>query len=142
MPKVLIADTLKGRGVSFMEPQAMDPEEPLYKFHSGAPPVELYDAALTELLRGLDGQLAESGQEPVALKALLVIAGEFQHRDMGGCQIEWRRNPRFARFLPARRTQAPAIPRLQARKPRRGCRTTFRLSKRGGGRLGATPGCS
>jgi transketolase len=34
-PKVVIADTVKGRGVSFME--AFGPEEKFYGFHSGAP---------------------------------------------------------------------------------------------------------
>src|SRR5262245_53435909 len=45
-PKVLIADTVKGRGVSFMEgPSALGASE-LYLFHSGAPPEQQYTAAL------------------------------------------------------------------------------------------------
>lgn len=49
-PKVLIADTVKGKGVSFMEgPEALK-DGGLYLFHSGAPSVEQYDTAVRELL--------------------------------------------------------------------------------------------
>jgi len=36
-PKFIIADTIKGRGVSFMEHTSIDSDVELYKFHSGAP---------------------------------------------------------------------------------------------------------
>lgn len=49
-PKVLIADTIKGKGVSFMESTAFGEDETLYKFHSGAPSTENYDCALGELM--------------------------------------------------------------------------------------------
>ena len=45
-PQAIIADTIKGKGVSFMECLA---EDGLYKFHSGAPSFGQYDAALEEL---------------------------------------------------------------------------------------------
>ena len=49
-PKVLIADTVKGKGVSFMEgPEALE-DGGLYLFHSGAPSVEQYDTAVREQL--------------------------------------------------------------------------------------------
>ncbi len=49
-PKVLVADTVKGKGVTFMEgPQALEGGE-LYAFHSGAPSVDQYDAAIREVL--------------------------------------------------------------------------------------------
>ncbi|HJO02940.1 MAG TPA: transketolase, partial [Acidobacteriota bacterium] len=49
-PKVLVADTIKGKGVSFMEgPKALE-DGGLYDFHSGAPSVEQYDAAIREVL--------------------------------------------------------------------------------------------
>ena len=69
-PKVLIADTLKGRGVSFMEPDAMDPAEKLYKYHSGAPPVEAYDAGLAELREKVNARLTAAGAEPVRLESV------------------------------------------------------------------------
>lgn len=55
-PKVLIADTLKGRGVSFMEPSAMEQDQIYYKFHSGAPTVEVYRKAAEELYETIQQQ--------------------------------------------------------------------------------------
>jgi transketolase len=49
MPKVIIADTVKGKGVSFMEGPALKAGE-LYAYHSGAPKEEAYAAGMTELL--------------------------------------------------------------------------------------------
>ncbi len=49
-PKVVIADTVKGRGVSFMEgPKALRKDGDLYLFHSGAPPEQQYLDGLKEL---------------------------------------------------------------------------------------------
>ena len=48
-PKVILADTVKGKGVSFMEgPAALNADE-LYLFHSGAPSEAKYTAAVAEL---------------------------------------------------------------------------------------------
>jgi transketolase len=48
-PKVIVADTIKGKGVSFMEgPTALKADE-LYLFHSGAPGEDKYLAAIAEL---------------------------------------------------------------------------------------------
>jgi transketolase len=41
-PKVIIADTVKGRGISFMESTALGPNDKLYRYHSGAPSAEDY----------------------------------------------------------------------------------------------------
>ena len=50
-PKAIVADTIKGRGVSFMEgPQALQKDEDLYLFHSGAPPEQQYIDGLKQLL--------------------------------------------------------------------------------------------
>ena len=54
-PKVLIADTIKGKGVSFMESTAFGEDETLYKFHSGAPSEDNYAKALAELLSQIQG---------------------------------------------------------------------------------------
>lgn len=64
-PKVLIADTLKGRGVSIMEPDAMDKADPMYQFHSGAPSVADYEHGVKELAEKINAALAEAGEEPV-----------------------------------------------------------------------------
>ena len=49
-PKVIVADTVKGRGVSFMEGPAALKASDLYLFHSGAPPEQQYVDGLTQLL--------------------------------------------------------------------------------------------
>jgi transketolase len=49
-PKLLVADTLKGAGVSFMEPHELpEASTSLYGFHSGAPAPDEYERALAEL---------------------------------------------------------------------------------------------
>ena len=70
-PKVLIADTVKGKGVSFMEgPQALADGGGLYPFHSGAPDDEKYLAAIEELRASINGALSSGGLEPVELVAV------------------------------------------------------------------------
>jgi len=60
-PKIIIADTVKGRGVSFMEgPQALSASD-LYLFHSGAPPEQQYLDGLDELRTAADARLAALG---------------------------------------------------------------------------------
>jgi transketolase len=50
-PKAIIADTVKGSGVSFMEPQSeLVSGDGIYRWHSGAPDDQSYSAALSELL--------------------------------------------------------------------------------------------
>ena len=76
-PTCVIADTVKGRGVSFMEhtcPESMDRTEAgyFYAFHSGAPTVEAYEAALTELVGAADAILDGLGEKPLALETVAV----------------------------------------------------------------------
>lgn len=52
-PTIIIADTVKGKGVSFMEHTSFDSDNELYKFHSGAPDKSSYDQALNELKQRL-----------------------------------------------------------------------------------------
>jgi transketolase len=63
-PKVLIADTVKGKGVSFMEGAAMKPGD-LYAFHSGAPSETSYAAGLEELLTAADELFGRLGLGPL-----------------------------------------------------------------------------
>jgi transketolase len=64
-PKAIIADTVKGKGVSFMEGPTLKPGE-LYAYHSGAPKEEAYTAGLTELLAAANKHFAELGLGSVA----------------------------------------------------------------------------
>ena len=58
-PKVLIADTIKGRGVSFMEGLACGDQT--YHFHAGAPSLKDYLAAVGELTARINERLAHAG---------------------------------------------------------------------------------
>jgi transketolase len=64
-PKVIVADTVKGKGVSFMEGPALKKGE-LYGYHSGAPSETNYLAGLQELLGAANERLAALGLGPVA----------------------------------------------------------------------------
>lgn len=70
-PKILIADTIKGRGVSFMEhPFAMKHNHNLYPWHAGAPDDEAYTAAHREVRLRVEEMLKEAGLEPLQFKVI------------------------------------------------------------------------
>ncbi len=80
-PKVLVADTVKGRGVSFME--AFGPNDDFYAYHSGAPTDEEYGRALVELRAQADRALGAMGLGPVALEKVsidVVHSPQARHR--------------------------------------------------------------
>jgi transketolase len=65
-PKVLIADTVKGKGISFMEgPSELPDEKFLYKWHAGAPDDDAFEAGYGELTESINNRL-----QSVALEAL------------------------------------------------------------------------
>jgi transketolase len=64
-PKVLVADTIKGKGVSFMEGLACGDQT--YHFHAGAPTLKDYLAAVGELSSRINERLSRLGQRPLAL---------------------------------------------------------------------------
>lgn len=67
-PKLLVADTVKGRGVSCMEPRELPKEDTaLYGFHSGAPARDAYEAGIEEIRVRLDVRLDGLGAGPVRL---------------------------------------------------------------------------
>ncbi|MBI2363904.1 MAG: 1-deoxy-D-xylulose-5-phosphate synthase, partial [Deltaproteobacteria bacterium] len=56
-PKILIADTVKGCGVSFMEhPAALAANRGLYRWHAGAPDDESFQAAFAELTERINSR--------------------------------------------------------------------------------------
>src|SRR5688572_1393483 len=59
-PKVIVADTVKGRGVDFMEGPALKEGE-LYGYHSGAPSEANYLAGLEQLLAQANTAMADLG---------------------------------------------------------------------------------
>lgn len=74
-PQILIADTVKGKGVSVMESSAMalaasEAELPMYKFHSGAPALEHYELGVKELSERVNANLKAEGLEALSLKTV------------------------------------------------------------------------
>jgi transketolase len=65
-PKVIIADTVKGSGVDFMEGTAT-PKGTLYQFHSGAPSAEDYVRAVLSLTSQMNKQYKKLGLEATEL---------------------------------------------------------------------------
>jgi transketolase len=68
LPKVVIADTVKGKGVSFMEGPAMKEGE-LYAYHSGAPAEDRYTAGVKELLAAANQAFGDLGLGSVATES-------------------------------------------------------------------------
>ena len=65
-PKILIADTIKGRGVSFMEhPTAFKANGGLYRWHSGAPDDQSFTDAYEEIITRIGDRLTRLGLSPV-----------------------------------------------------------------------------
>ena len=60
-PQIIIADTIKGQGVSFMADTTKLDEDNLYQFHSGAPDAEDYMRASEELIAAANKQLQMLG---------------------------------------------------------------------------------
>jgi transketolase len=69
VPKVLIADTIKGRGVSFMEhPAALEAGAGLYRWHAGAPDDASYMAAHEEIIGRLNARLVNLDIAPLTIQ--------------------------------------------------------------------------
>ncbi len=72
-PKVLIAETIKGKGVSFMEgPAALQAANGYYPWHSGAPEDDAFEAGYAEIAARIDEQLSNLGLPP--LNAEVVVS--------------------------------------------------------------------
>lgn len=72
-PKVLIADTVKGKGVSFMEgPVALRDGSGIYRWHAGAPDDEAYEAGFEELKNRINDSLNKLDLNPLDLEAVEV----------------------------------------------------------------------
>ncbi len=70
-PTIIIADTIKGRGVSFMEhPAALEIGKGLYPWHSGAPDDESFAKGFDELIGRINASLADLGLASLNLKAI------------------------------------------------------------------------
>jgi transketolase len=67
-PAIIIADTIKGRGVSSMESTSMKTDEEFYRFHSGAPDEETYARAAEELIERANQLLSGVDAGPLVVE--------------------------------------------------------------------------
>jgi len=70
-PKAIIADTIKGKGVSFMEHTSIDSDVEFYKFHSGAPSDDAYVKAAQELIESANALLSTVGSAILELESVI-----------------------------------------------------------------------
>ena len=69
-PKALVAHTIKGKGVSFMEhPAALEAADGTYPWHAGAPASEPFELAVAELRGRIEKSFAALGLDPPAFEA-------------------------------------------------------------------------
>ena len=70
-PKALIADTIKGKGVSFMEgPRALQDGNGLYPWHSGAPDDDTFEAGYAEIVDRINARLKELDLAPLSTRVM------------------------------------------------------------------------
>jgi transketolase len=96
-PKMIIADTIKGRGVSFMEKPLTETFQgkTLYKWHSGAPDDESYEKGLAELRETINKLSDELGIGKIQIpenksegKAITKLDKEFVTEAYGEALVE------------------------------------------------------
>ncbi|MFN0154041.1 MAG: transketolase C-terminal domain-containing protein [Gaiella sp.] len=76
-PKALVADTIKGKGISFMEhPHALAEGAGTYRWHSGAPDDDAYAAGRSELLERIGAGFAALDLGSIDLVRMLPPARE------------------------------------------------------------------
>jgi transketolase len=106
-PKVIVADTIKGRGVSFMEHTALVPPDKFYRFHSGAPDDPSYERAAAELIGRANELLASLDEAPLTVEE----ASRPRRPDLQGAQ---RMVAAYSRALVAHAEHDPRVVALDA----------------------------
>ncbi len=69
-PQIIIADTVKGKGVSFMEHTSLDSDVAMYRFHSGAPDADSYRLAAQEIRSRLQQRLSEANHDDLSYETI------------------------------------------------------------------------
>lgn len=88
-PKALITDTIKGKGVSFMEgPAALEAGEGLYRWHSGAPDDRHFQAAWSEILERISVRLRQLGLAPLRTEIIEVLEPRRRLKDNAGKVVD------------------------------------------------------
>jgi transketolase len=124
VPGVLIARTIKGKGVSFMEhPAALIAEGGTYRWHAGAPDDETFERAAAELRERI-ARVAAAGLEPIATEPVVPLREaprtslQGEPESGGGVSVPRAATPRrdSAEFVAA--AYGEALLELAAREPR------------------------
>ena len=87
-PQIIIADTVKGCGVSFMEGTTLGDDE-FYRFHSGAPSQGDYKKAVDELVSNTNKLLKQMKQQPIQMAEVA-----YQQKDI-------QQDPTLQKLIPA-----------------------------------------
>ena len=120
-PKVFIADTIKGKGVSFMEGLACGDQT--YHFHAGAPSLKDYLAATRSSSTRVNARLDALGQPPVDARAR--AAAGARHADEAGkdrARVRRRAARRWRATGPRSSSSTPiCCPTAASRRSRRSC---------------------
>lgn len=106
-PQVIIADTIKGKGVSFMEHTSLDSDVAQYRFHSGAPNTALYRQAVEELISRLY-------QQTEALGILKVQLEHAQAPERAATGPQQKLIPAYAKALEQEVQRTPSLVVLDA----------------------------
>lgn len=69
-PKIIIADTIKGKGVSFMEHTSLDSDVAMYRFHSGAPDASSYRLAAQEIMARLQRRMSTASAAALGFETI------------------------------------------------------------------------
>lgn len=104
-PSVIIADTVKGKGIGFMEQMGEIDGQPAYLFHSGAPSREDYACGVAELRARIDSRLAGAKQQalqvetkPMAPAAAAELAESLIQAYSAALVKNMERNPAIVAF--------------------------------------------
>ena len=110
-PKLIVAHTRKGAGVSFMEPRTHleRSDTALYGYHSGAPTEDEYEQALGELRSRLDARLEALGAAGVEL-----VEAEPPEHASAGDAVRQRLVPAYGEALLEAAEREPRLVALDA----------------------------
>ncbi len=107
-PQIIIADTVKGKGVSFMEHTSLDSDVAMYRFHSGAPDAGSYRKATQEIMDRLQRKISE-----LDLGALSFETGEREATAPPSASVQ-RLIPAYTKALLEQASKHPHLMALDA----------------------------
>jgi transketolase len=101
-PTVIICDTIKGKGVSFMEHINMPIDQEYYKYHSGAPNPEEYKIATNELIEKIkfkEAELTISLPDPIEIEYLPNSINENNFRLVPAYSVEINKHAKLNKSI-------------------------------------------